>query len=452
MTPMKPMNDTLKKMVKVAIYIRVSTDEQKDHGLSVAAQLQALRKYCEENGYEIYEEYIDEGISAGAMKKRKAMQRLLQDCRDGKVNMILFTKLDRWFRHVSKYHAIQDELNALNVSWLAIHEPNYETVTAMGRMNINFYLAMAQGEIDRTSERVNAVIQYKVSQGHALTGSLPLGYKIGDDKKPVFDNDTAPIAKFILTEFENIGGIRKLQRVVNEKFEVEITYAVVSKTLKNKKYTGLYRGNPDYFPPMITLAQFDHNQELILKNVRERAAAHGHCRTYIFSGLLKCAICGRRMGGSVCGQNVKSYRCPLHQKNKSCENRKRTAEKTLEKILLARIKEELTELKFQAEQTPIEEVPEIDVDAIKEEQKRLNMMFMKGRIDEETYEAEYERIDKLLSQAVVSKPKAETDLVFTADFEETYWTFTDEEKRQFWRGLVSHVDVIGRDVTIHFLA
>lgn len=438
--------------MKVAKYIRVSTEEQRDQGLSIPAQRQALDKYCEEKGYTDNEEYIDEGISAGALKQRKAMQRLLEDCRAGKVKMILFTKLDRWFRHVGKYHAIQEELNKLNIPWLAIHEPMYETVTAMGKMNINFYLATAQGEIDRTSERVRAVIQYKVSQGHALTGNLPLGYKIGPDKKPVFDEDTAEIARFILTEYPKMQMMKKLVLLVNEKFDVEITYAVVSKTLKNKRYTGLYRGNPDYFPPMITLAQFDENQEIIKRNIKQKAAANGHCRTYIFTGLLKCAICGRRMGGTTCGNEMKSYRCSLHQKNKSCVNNKRTSESVLEKLLLSRIKEELTELKIQAEQFPIDDRPVIDIDSIKEEQKRLNMMFQKGRIDEEEYEAEYERIDSLLSQAAVTQPKPQMDLVFTSDFDDTYRSFTDEEKRTFWRGLINYVNVEGREIDIHFLA
>lgn len=440
-------------MRKVAIYIRVSTDEQRDQGLSIPAQRQALIKYCEENGHTNIEEYIDEGISAGAMKKRKAMQRLLDDCRNGQIDLILFTKLDRWFRHVSKYHVIQEELNQLQVPWRAIHEPMYETVTAMGRTNINFYLTMAQGEIERTSERVRAVIQYKVSQGHALTGNLPLGYKIGDDKRPVIDPETVEAARFVLTEYKNIRSIRQICIMANERFGVNLTCKSVSNILTNKRYTGLYRGNPDYFPKLITLAEYDTNQDVVDKNIKYRPTKKGGCRVYLFTGILRCKLCKRKMASNACGYNVQNYRCPKHRANKSCPNNHATNENILEKNLLARLQEDLKNHKLQMEKKPIvEDKPWIDVDALKEEQKRLNKLYMKGRLDDDEYEEECERLDALLSHAAVSQPTPSMELALLPDFDELYASFTREEKRNFWHDILDRVEILGREFEPFFLA
>ena len=104
------MNTTTKK--RAALYIRVSTEEQAKHGYSLAEQEHDLRQYAEKHGYIIIGIYADEGISARkALSRRKALQRLLDDVRAGVVNIIIFKCLDRWFRNVRVYYAVQDILD-----------------------------------------------------------------------------------------------------------------------------------------------------------------------------------------------------------------------------------------------------------------------------------------------------------------------------------------------------
>lgn len=440
-------------MQKVAIYARVSTEEQKLHGLSIAAQKQALHEYCKENELAIYDEYVDEGVSAGALTKRKEMQRLLDDCRAGKVKLILFTKLDRWFRHVDKYHAIQNELTLLNVSWKAIQEPVFETVTAMGKANINFYLTTAQIEVDRASERISAVVKYKTTQGHALTGNMPFGYKIGPDKKPMIDEATQPIAMYVLTEYERIQSKRRLIDLVQEKFNVSITYMIVTEILRNRRYTGYFRGNPDYFPKMISITQYDRNQELLKKNGKIRKSKTGECRTYIFSSLLKCRDCGTIMGSARNNTSL-GYRCRNWRFNRTCGNNKVTTENVLEANLLARIKDDVKNIKLQAEIRRQEqsEENEVDVEAIQDEMKRLNMMFRKGRIDEDEYDAECEALENMLHAANIKEPNESMDLVLLPEFDELYQSFDRLEKRNFWRDILEYVEVKGREFDPHFSA
>ena len=163
--------------MRIALYARVSTEEQSLRGLSIDAQLAALREWA---GDQAVGEYVDPGVSARIpIKKRPHLQRLLRDVEDGKIDLIAFTKLDRWTRNIREYYKAQDILDAHNVAWRAIHE-DYETQTAAGRLKVNIMLAVAQDEADRTSERVKAVFDEKRRKGLTVNGHMPVGLQYND--------------------------------------------------------------------------------------------------------------------------------------------------------------------------------------------------------------------------------------------------------------------------------
>ena len=94
--------------MQVAVYVRVSTQEQKRSGISVDAQEAACRRWVREHGHHLAGIYNDAGLSARAkFTKRRAMLQLIEDIRAGKVELIIFTKLDRWFRNVADYYEVQ---------------------------------------------------------------------------------------------------------------------------------------------------------------------------------------------------------------------------------------------------------------------------------------------------------------------------------------------------------
>ena len=165
-------------MKRAALYIRVSTEEQARHGLSLEDQKNNLTQFSKSHGMKIAGIYEDAGISARKpYKKRPALLRLLEDCKAGKIDLILFIKLDRWFRNVGNYYAVQEILDQYNVSWQATQE-DYETTTASGRLKVNIMLSVAQDEADRTSERIKFVFEGKRARLEPLTGNIPFGYKI----------------------------------------------------------------------------------------------------------------------------------------------------------------------------------------------------------------------------------------------------------------------------------
>lgn len=108
-------------MKRAAIYMRVSSDKQAQEGDSLAAQRAALMRYIDERPDLTFAgQYIDDGISGTKYSQRDELQRLLDDVRDGKIDLILFTKLDRWFRSVRHYTATQEILDRHGVGWTAI--------------------------------------------------------------------------------------------------------------------------------------------------------------------------------------------------------------------------------------------------------------------------------------------------------------------------------------------
>ena len=189
--------------MRIALYARVSTEEQAIHGLSIEAQSEALEEWAKQEHANVVGTYIDAGISARKpASKRPSMQRLLADIERGKIDMVVFTKLDRWFRNIAEYYKVQEILERHGVNWRTIHE-DYDTSTASGRFKVNIMLAVAQDEADRTSERIKAVFDSKRKRGEVVSGSVPPGVKI-ENKKHVVDPDVAPMVQDIFQFFISI--------------------------------------------------------------------------------------------------------------------------------------------------------------------------------------------------------------------------------------------------------
>ena len=126
----------MSKILRAALYIRVSHEEQAMHGYSLEAQQDALTEYAKSNNYYIVDYYRDEGKSARKYyKKRPDFMRMIDDIKNNKIDLILFIKLDRWFRSIKDYYEVQTILDKYNVQWKSIHEV-YDTFTANGRLQL----------------------------------------------------------------------------------------------------------------------------------------------------------------------------------------------------------------------------------------------------------------------------------------------------------------------------
>lgn len=436
------------KKIRVACSVRVSHEEQ-IKGLSIDTQIDLLKDYIKKHKeYVLVDFYIDEGVSADKLKKRKEMQRLLKDVQEDKIDMILFTRLDRWFRSVEKYYKTQEILDANNVTWKAILE-DYETQTASGRFKVNIMLSVAQNEREKTGERIKDVFNLKVKNGEALYGdeALPFGFKM-ENKKIVHDEEVEEIVKVLLNHYYTFQSVRKTVIFAQEEYDICLSYPRFRRLLSNPFLYGCYRDNENYCEPYITKERFEEIQAILKKNIRVRKANY----SYIFSGLIKCPVCHCNLVGGVTHtkrsdgskRNHLSYRCDgymLHKNN--CTFKKTKSQPLMEKELLNKIAPMLQQYIVDCEVKEKPKKKPVDKTKVKAELERLNNMYLKGRISEEMYDAKYTELNKKLIDATLQKKEARKEIQALADVNliELYNTFTDEEKRTFLRGIIKEIHI-----------
>jgi len=148
---------------RLALYARVST---KNNGQDPETQLLALRDYATARGFEIYQEYVDVGIS-GAKEKRPALNQLMDDARKRKFDAVLVARFDRFAR--STRHLIQalEEFDALGVDFISLSE-SVDTSTPMGKMVFTVISAVAELERSLIRERVVMGLHKAKAQGKQL--------------------------------------------------------------------------------------------------------------------------------------------------------------------------------------------------------------------------------------------------------------------------------------------
>lgn len=290
--------------IRCAIYDRVSTELQAKEGLSLDAQKEALTDYAVSHGYEIVDYYADEGLTARKkMQNRKDLMRLLRDVEADKVDLILVTKLDRWFRNIKDYHNTQAILEAHNCNWKTIFE-EYDTSTANGRFAINIMLSVNENECDRTSDRINSIFQYKKGRKEHLNGRPAYGYAADKDKKLIKDPATEHIVNDIFEQYFTTYSKKATVHYILSKYAgspVCPTMYQVNRILKCSTYAGQMYGIEDYCPAYITMDQYRK-----IQSVSDAKIIPHQTEPFLFSSMVKCPVCGKNMNGFVKRQRLKS--------------------------------------------------------------------------------------------------------------------------------------------------
>ena len=419
--------------MKVALYARVSTEEQAKHGLSIDTQLDNLRAWASAQGHTVVGEFVDPGVSARkSPAKRPALQLLLSEL-DG-IDLIAFTKLDRWTRNIKGYYDVQAILDEHKVAWAAIQE-DYETVTAAGRFRVNIMLSVAENEADRTSERIKVVLDRKIARGEYIGNRVPYGYSV--EGKHLVPNDKADDVRAAYELYRHTGSIYQVKNFLHDRGH-KIVYVTVCRILRNPMYAGRYRDNRNYCEPIIQPELFDEVQTMLEKRSYRQNKSK---RVYLFSGLIRCAYCGKTQVGAWSGQTKETYRyrCNYHYLNGRCPNAIQLKESVMETFLLDNVATELKKLSVDLESPKIKKRGP-DKAAIMAKVERLQELYVDGMIDREKFHSDRE---KLLAQIQEEPPKkdlsAALQIVLADDFRERYNELSREDKRTLWRSVVDHI-------------
>jgi len=173
------------KRVRCAIYTRVSTDQGLEQDFnSLDAQYDASQAYIRSQahaGWTLLRAKYDDGGFSGGNTDRPALQRLLEDVRAGKVDVIVVYKVDRLTRSLADFAKLVELFDAHNVSFVSVTQ-QFNTTTSMGRLTLNVLLSFAQFEREVTSERIRDKIAASKRKGMWVGGMAPLGYYTRDRK------------------------------------------------------------------------------------------------------------------------------------------------------------------------------------------------------------------------------------------------------------------------------
>lgn len=448
-------------MIRTALYIRVSTEDQAEHGISLEAQDAILTEHAKKNDLLIVGRYVDAGISARkSIAKRKELMRLLDDVKEGKIDQIIFTKLDRWTRNIRDFYKVQDVLDAHKVTWMTVLE-SYGTADATSRLHLNIMLSISQDEADRASSRVKTVFENKIQKKEYPTNKVPFGYRVRASK--IYkDEETQHMAEDLFRKFLDCHSIRGTLIYLENTYGVKFDASTFRKIFNNTLYCGEYKGVTEFCEPYITREQFDEIQRIIEeKNVKRTPSG----MTYVFSGLLICYDCGRRLSctyntrGAGRSKKIATYRCPTNLKAKSCSFNMNIMEKTIEEYLFKHVLEELDKYKEQYDIRVSEKkrqkkagTTEKAIEKIKKKLSKLKDLYVNEMIDLDEYKRDYDDLNKQLSDLTTEVEEEEMPIdveaiktLLSKSTEEIYQTLTAENRRKFWRSFIDHIVVHSRD-------
>lgn len=211
------------------IYIRVSTEDQARHGISLQAQEESLKNYAKALGYEIFKIYKDEGKSAKDIVHRPEMVQMLADAEAKKFQAIFIYKLDRFSRSLMDLINTIEKLKNWGIDFVSMQD-KIETTSASGKLMFHIISAFAEFERNVTSERTKFTMKSKFQNGGLITRA-PLGYKILNKELCLAENSY--IVQEIYQNFLNSDiSLTKLSKKYN------LSVNGLKKVLTNETYLG----------------------------------------------------------------------------------------------------------------------------------------------------------------------------------------------------------------------
>ncbi|HAT4229486.1 TPA: recombinase family protein [Clostridium perfringens] len=222
----KLVNDIkIEKMRKIiAIYCRVSTDEQAEFGYSIDEQKRLLEEWCKANDYIIYKCYSDRGISGKNIKDRPALKELLSDAKEGKFDMVISWKINRVSRKLEDVLKIVNLLEKNNITFKSYSEP-FETDTPAGRMQFQMMALIGEFERGTIAQNVKMGMIAKAKYGNWCGGRV-LGYDLVPNNSPEeekkgknkleINEKEAEIVRFIFNEYSKGKGYKAITNKMNK--------------------------------------------------------------------------------------------------------------------------------------------------------------------------------------------------------------------------------------------
>jgi len=311
------------KVLKTGIYLRVSTEEQSRDGFSINAQKEKLTSYAKINDWEIYDFYIDDGISGKNITDRPNVNRLIEDVKNGKVNNVLIYKLDRLTRSVKDLINLIELFENHNCSFNSVTE-KLDTTNAVGRMFIKIIGIFAEFERENLAERVSFGYEQKTREGNYTNTNGVNGYNyiIGKGDLVVNEVEKEIVNRVFDLYLDGFSMLKIARTFNNEKIPSkrggDWSQSTIKSILSNPLYIGKIRygvnkklqarafqvdGTQD---TIVNEDKFYRVQEMMEKRKHFNSKKYPSERAY-FSTALRCHKCGAKFHPKMSKQGDKYY-------------------------------------------------------------------------------------------------------------------------------------------------
>ncbi|RUS43587.1 recombinase family protein [Cohnella sp. AR92] len=334
--------------MRVAAYIRVSTDEQADKGNSLHEQRERLAAYCIAMGWGRPTFFVDDGYSAKDMR-RPAAQEMITHVHNNEFDIVLTSKLDRMSRNLLDMLQLVNLLNDHDCNFVSASE-GFDTSTAVGRMVLQLLAAFAEFERERISERVKDNMLSLARNTDKALSRPSYGFTVLEGKYSI-DSKELIVVETMASAFEQGHGYRMVAKILNDCGyltrkgkpwdQINVKRVILNPMLsgtaifnarKNKNGKIVARDKNEWIikednHPAI-LSKERHQKIIELLNSRKPAKKHADSETYLLTGLIKCGHCGRNMKGNtarvrrknasydyfryVCASYTLGYGCKYH--------------------------------------------------------------------------------------------------------------------------------------------
>lgn len=247
------------KILRVAAYCRVSSDSD-DQLHSYAAQIRSYTAKIEaHDGWEFVDIYADEGLTGTRMDKREDFNRLLRDCRKGKIDKILVKSISRFARNIRDCLVALRELMALGVT-VEFEEDNIQTETLSTELLVSVSGALAQQESISISQNLRISYQRRMQRGEFITCSAPYGYRLKDKKFLEIVPEEAEVVRWIFQQYVQGKSIRYIVKMLNNN-GITLNIGQIKYMIANEKYIGDSLCQKTYTSETIPFIEKDNHGE-----------------------------------------------------------------------------------------------------------------------------------------------------------------------------------------------
>jgi site-specific DNA recombinase len=458
--------------MKAALYARVSTSEQAEEGHSIAAQLGAMRAYCEHMGWEIANEYVDAGIS-GKLQSRAQLDALMRDAQNRRFEVVVVHKLDRFFRNLQAQLATLKQLAAWDVTFVSVTE-SFDMSSPWGKVVMNMLGTLNEVYIDNLSAETKKGKRQRAKEGLSNASIVPYGYQKTAAGQIVPDDYEAEAIRLAFKAYASakhsdasvaalLNDAGYLPRGVSHWGKrTRWSKETVSDTLKNSFYIGKVRHHDEEYQghhePLISRELWDRAQAVRADRTRLKKTAGTVYRVYLLNGIVRCSVCGQKLRVQRNAKGLSYYRHTSGMRGVECTRpdimvrQERLAEQMetfVGRLVIPDNWQRWLQDSLHSHGRSVED-DEQERARLEKKLQRLKRAWLDLEVNDEEYQAERQRLqDRLTAMTPPETAELAQAAVMLRSMGDIWPCATLEEKRNILRVILVavYVDVETGDIT-----